>query len=112
MIGQSYGKVLGNYLDTLVDRIFKILPMKEENADTLNEYMQGLQLELIGCSSLFVNTGYDSVLLSLISILQYLIDNDCDVDTVRRQVFTAIDTCKKLKRKYFTEETEDSYGHF
>lgn len=104
MIGNNiHSEVLKNYLDTLVNNFFKILPIKENEEATLDEYMKSLQLELVGCNSLFKNTNYDSALLSLISILQYLIEHDCDVIVVRREVFKAISICKKLKRKYFEE---------
>lgn len=104
MIGNKiHNEVLKNYLDTLVNNFFKILPIKENEEPTLNDYMKSLQLELIGCNSLFENTSYDSSLLSLISILQYLIEHDCDVVIVKREVFKAISICKKLKRKYFEE---------
>ena len=98
-----YDKVLKNYFDTLVNNFFKILPIKENEEATLEEYMKSLQLELIGCNSILENTQYDSALLSLISILQYLIEHDCETATVRREVFKAISICKKLKRKYFEE---------
>lgn len=104
MIGNSiHNKVLKNYLDTLVNNFFKILPIKESEEDTLDEYMKSLQIELIGCNSLLENTNYDSALLSLISILQYLIEHDCSVQVVKREVFKAISICKRLKKKYFEE---------
>lgn len=101
-------KVLKNYFDTLINNFFKILPIKENEENTLIEYMKSLRSELIGCDSLLRGTRYDSAMLSLISILQYLIENDCDVATVKREVFKAISICKKLKTKYFEE---GDYGH-
>lgn len=103
MIEQIHEKVLKNYFDSLVNGFFKILPIKESEEDTLTEYMQSLQLELIGCNSLFADTNYDSALLSLIAILQYLIDNDCEMKVIRREVFKSIGICKMLKKKYFKE---------
>lgn len=104
MIGNKiHDEVLKNYFDTLVNYFFKILPIKENEEDTLIEYMKSLRAELIGCNSLLKDTRYDSAMLSLLSILQYLIDNDCDVATVKREVFKAISICKKLKKKYFEE---------
>ena len=96
-------KVLSNYIDSLVNSFFKILPIKENEEDTLCEYMKSLQLELIGCNKLFVATNFDSSLLSLIGVLQYLIDEPCDVSVVKREVFKAISICKRLKKKYFEE---------
>lgn len=97
-------KVLENYFDALVHKFFKILPIRESEEPSLNEYICSLQLELTGCKSLFVDTNYDDLLVSLISILQYLSEHDCEVYVVKREVFKAISICKKLKKKYCEEE--------
>lgn len=61
MIGNNiHSEVLKNYLDTLVNNFFKILPIKENEEATLDEYMKSLQLELVGCNSLFEN--YDNTI--------------------------------------------------
>lgn len=96
-------ELLINYLDTLVNQFFKILPIKESGEPSLNEFMRSLQIELIGCSALAEALSNDAMLLSLISILQYMIDNDCDTPVVKREVFKAISICKKLKKKYCNE---------
>lgn len=97
-------KVLKNYFDALVNSFFKILPIKETEEATLQDYIESLQIELIGCHSLYSSTNYSPLLLSLISILQYLIDNDCEVRIVKREVFKAISICKKLRNKCCEEE--------
>lgn len=93
--------VLNNYLRSLINLFFKILPLKESGERSLETYMRSLQAELLGCNSLVEAIHDDSMFLSLIAILQYLIDNpDCDVPFVRREVFCAISICNKLKEKY------------
>ena len=43
--------------------------------------------------------------VSLLAILQYLIDNpETSVHTVKREVFRAISICNKLRAKYFAEQ--------
>ena len=55
----------------------------------------------MGCQELLTAVKEDSQLLSLISILQYLIDNpECDFADMRREVFKAISICNKLQAKY------------
>ena len=94
-------KVLSNYLHTLINLFFKILPLKESGERSLETYMKSLQAELLGCNALVEAIHDDSMFLSLASILQYLIDNpDCDVVFVRREVFRAISICNKLREKY------------
>ena len=68
------------------------------------KYMESLQREMIGCHDLIIALNNDELYLSLLSILQYLIDNDCDTGIVKTEVFKAINICKKLQRKYDAEE--------
>ena len=83
---------LNNYLRNLVNRFFKILPIREQDDGSLSTYMRSLQMELL---------GNDASLITLLSILQYLIDNpDSSVTIVRREVFHAISICNKLKATY------------
>lgn len=99
-------KTLENYFKRLIDRFFKILPIKECNEQSLTEYMQSLQLELLGAKKLIEVLNNDPALLSLIATLQYLIDNpSCTNREVKREVFKAISICTKLKSKY-TDITE------
>lgn len=93
--------ILKNYFGSLIDRFFKILPLKESGECSLDVYMRSLQAELLGCGSLIESIRYDPMFLSLVAILQYFIDNpDCEVPFVKREVFRAISVCNKLKERY------------
>lgn len=97
--------VLTNYLCNLVNLFFKILPLRESGQSTLGTYMASLQAELSGCKSLVVALHEDSMYLSLLSILQHLIDNqDDDVSVFKREVFKAISICNKLRDRYTAEK--------
>ncbi len=94
-------KLLCNYFANLINRFFKILPMREQNEEFLGQYIRSLQLELLGCKELVCVIQYDATYLTLLSILQYLIDYpDCDVNEVKREVFHAISICEKISKKY------------
>lgn len=97
-------KVVQKYLKSLIGQYYKILPIKESGEPSLAKYMDSLQREMIGCQSLIEALNYDELFMSLISILQYLIDNDCETDVVKSEVFKAINICKKLQKKYGAEE--------
>lgn len=109
MINTSAGapitsELLRNYFKSLVNQFFKILPMRENGEDSLQTYMQSLQVELIGCQELLGNLKNDASYLTLLSILQYLIDNkDCTVREVKREVFKCISICNKLKAQCMEE---------
>lgn len=97
-------KLLKNYFKKLVNSFFKILPMKENQEDSLDKYLRSLQRELIGCQSLITAIQEDSLYLTLLAILQYIIDHpDCSTKEVRRDVFRAISICNQLEATYFEE---------
>lgn len=96
---------ISSYFSSLVNHFFKILPLREQEEETLKTYIESLQFELMGCKSAFPSVGDDASFITLISILQYLSDHqDCPVKAVRREVFRAISICNKLKNVY--EECE------
>ena len=97
-------EMLKKYLSGLVNQFFKILPIKESGEPSLNEFMRSLQRELLGNKGLMEALANDSMYLSLIAILQYLIDEEPETAVVRSDVFKAISICKKLSKKYCNEE--------
>lgn len=90
-----------SYFRNLVNRFYKILPMRENGEDSLDVYMLSLRAELLGCKSLIPELQENSLYLSLLSTLQYLIDTPtCTVKETKREVFGAISVCNKLKDIY------------
>lgn len=97
-------EMINKYFKSLVNSFFKILPLKENNEPTLTTYIESLQIELLGCKGVIAALNNDPLFLSLISILQYLMDfPECSVHEVKREVFKAISICNKLKATYSTE---------
>ena len=97
-------KFLHSYFKNLINCFFKVLPMKEKGEESLPTYMRSLQIELLGCGEFIKAIKNDSLYLTLLSILQYLIDTpDCSVYEVKREVFRAISVCNKLKSRYAEE---------
>lgn len=95
--------VVSQYMKSLVGQFYKILPIKESGEPSLPKYMDSLLRELVGCRSLIVALQYDDLYMSLLSILQYMVENECSTDVVRCEVFKAIRICKKLQKKYGEE---------
>lgn len=95
---------LKNYMRGLIDRFFKILPMWEEGAGSLPEYLESLKMELIGFNGLIRKLDHDQDFISLVAMLQYLIDNPDTPDRkVKREIFRAISICNKLSSRYCME---------
>ena len=91
--------------EDLIGQFFKILPLREHEAATLGQYMEGLLREMQGLEQLIVDWHEDGQYLTLLGILQYHIDHpDCDLSVVRSDVFKAINIIKRLQKKYATEQ--------
>ena len=89
-----------NWLASLVSRVYKILPIRENNEQTLGQYMKSLQREMLGTKALIQALDSDGRYMSVISIIQYMIDYPCDIAVTRSEVFKAIDILKKLIATY------------
>lgn len=90
--------LLEAYFDSLVNRFFKILPMREENEQSLATYLRSLQMELLGCKGFLPSLSVSADYLSLLAILQFFVDSpESELADVRREVFKAIRICNKLR---------------
>lgn len=92
-------RVIGRYLDSAVDKIFKILPLYEEKNETLDEYIESLILELRGFVSEYGNVGvtdYISVISTLEGIRSMTKDRG-NQPKIKREVFKCIEIIKKVR---------------
>jgi hypothetical protein len=85
-------------LEGYIDKIFKILPMREEKCPTLTIYIQGLIREFMGNSSLMEGLLYEKEFLSLVGTLENLISDDIKFEEFRSDVFKSISIVKKMKK--------------
>ncbi len=90
---------LVNYLNYLIGKIYKCLPMKENGETTLDSYLSSLLRELIGNKELIAELKGNALFISLIGKLEYLIDNELDIKTYRKDIFDCISIIEKLKKK-------------
>lgn len=97
-------RMVSNYMNALVNRFYKILPIKESGEDTLKRYLESLLREMMGLRDLIIFIQDDDRYLTLLAIIQYFIDHDTDVATVRTDVFRAISILKKIQSKYCANE--------
>lgn len=88
-----------SYLDSLVGRFYKIMPMKEDNDPTLNSYLKSFNRELCGSKSLILALDNNPYFIQLIGTVQYFIDNDINKETCATEVKKCISISKKLKKK-------------
>lgn len=89
---------LVNYLNYLIGKIYKCLPMKENGEITLDSYLSSLLRELIGNKELITELKGNALFISLIGKLEYLIDNELDIKTYRKDIFDCISIIEKIKK--------------
>ena len=94
-------KMKKSRVDELINQFYKILPMKENNSVTLSQYIGSLLRELLGMKELMLEWQDDGQYITLCGILQFFLDHpDVATETVRSDVFKAINIIKRLQKKY------------
>lgn len=95
-------KTFRNYSHSLIDRVYKILPLFEEKNEGLFSYIQSLILELHGLywtvDSIQGNGDYLILLATLESVSDYALFCDKkDHSVVKREVFKCLEVIRKIK---------------
>lgn len=95
--------IIFSYLETLKNRLFKIIPLFEENNEGIYKYIDSLLFELYGM--IYVVEGFEdnSMFLSLIATLESLLDEslvaEYNIPLIRREVFKCLSIIKKIQQK-------------
>lgn len=100
-------KICIKYINKLTNRIFKILPLFEEEDEGLEKYMHSLIFELEGLPNTIgeiKNSEFITLLATLHSLYEELIDdnfvkNQETHSLVKREVFKCVNIVKKLGRE-------------
>ena len=79
-----------SYMDKLISRVFKILPLKEEKSDTVEAYITSLLYELTGNKELIIYLNNDSRYEAVLSNLQKLLSQDENYRTIVFNTITLI----------------------
>jgi hypothetical protein len=83
------------YINRLISRVFKILPLKEEKCETLDEYVESLLRELSGNQEIILFLQENEEFLSLMGTLENLPSEE-DMKIYRSDVFKCIAIIRKL----------------
>lgn len=107
MIQVNYGVLpkesFCNYFNFLINKTYKILPMKEENSRTLKTYLEGFLRELIGNKELVEVLVNEPQFITVLNTIQFLISEEYTTDVCRREVFKCIRILESINKKYFKE---------
>lgn len=96
---------LDDYLDKLVGKIYKILPLLEENPTNAKKYLNSLIIELDGMTKYYFD---DSYIVSTLFSLQG-IKTITDYNVCRKTILDCLNNINSLKRK-FKKEGGNSNG--
>lgn len=98
-----YGEIpaenLSNYFEMLINKTFKILPMKESKTDTLKSYIDSFLTELIGNAALLEAMRKEPAFISLLATVSYLANCDYDVSVCKKEVFKCIHLLKDIRER-------------
>lgn len=87
------------YLDTLINSVFKILPLYEEENVGIETYVESLLFELYGLDKVIkIENSYEyiSLLSTLESIKKNITNLDSEKKVIKREVFKCISIIKNV----------------
>lgn len=85
------------YLTSLTPKIFKVLPMFEENDPGIAVYLERLVAELRGSTYTFSSLASSNQFISIINNLNYLLHYECTKEECKRLVFDSISLLEKIE---------------
>lgn len=90
---------LSVYLDSLINSVFKILPLYEEKNVGVQTYVDSLLFELYGLEeSVNIEDSYEyiSLLSTLESVKKEVVKSDSEKKVIKREVFKCISIIKTI----------------
>lgn len=107
MIDVKYGLLpkenFCRYFNFLINKTYKILPLKEENSDTLKSYLESYLRELIGNKDLVSVLVDEPRFITVLNTMQFLISEEYSDRVCKREVFKCIRILEEINEKYFKE---------
>lgn len=90
-----------SFMRDLIGKFYKILPLREKNEPTLDQYIDALMREIIGFKYISKRIASDGRYAALVSTLAFFLHEHPAVDVVKADVFKSISLIKKMNEKYF-----------
>lgn len=105
MIKVKYGLIpeesFCKYFEFLINKTYKILPLKEERSETLKSYLESYLRELIGNQKLISLLTNEPKFITVLNTMQYLISEDYSDKVCKKEVFKCIHILEEINKKYF-----------
>jgi len=87
------------YFDSLINSVFKILPLYEEDNIGIESYVESLLFELYGLDkSIDIKDSYEYIALlsNLESVREEVVKSDSEKKVIKREVFKCISIVKNI----------------
>jgi len=88
--------MVSKYLRSAVNKVFKILPLKEESNEGLSEYIDSLIIQLVGAMETYPELKVSQEYLSVVNSIYYFQKNVFSTKQCRREVFKSTATLSDL----------------
>ena len=86
---------IDTFLHSLVPKLFKCVPLKQENQLTLT-YLNSLMIEFNGATETFPMLKANSRFITIINTINYFRFNDIPFSILRKEIFKCISEVEKL----------------
>lgn len=85
-----------DYLNYMINCIFKILPLKEEDNKGLKEYLDSVLIQVLGSIETYPELSDNQKYVSIINTLYYLKNNDFTTKQCKRETFKCINILQEM----------------
>ena len=111
MIEVKYGLIpkesFYKYFQYLINKTYKILPLKEEESKTLKSYLDSFLRELIGNRDLIVALVDEPQFITVLNTLEFLATETYSVQICKKEVFKCIRILTEINGKYFGGDSHE-----
>lgn len=84
------------YVNSMISKVYRMLPMKEENVSTIDTYISSTLREFIGQKELIDKFKDDKNLFAILGVLEHLLQED-DISNFKSDIFKVINLIEKMK---------------
>ena len=89
--------MVDDFLDGLVGKVYKILPLSESDNSYLNDYLDSLLIQLNGAFATYPVLSKSDKYVSIVNTINFFSNNKISHKQCKREVFKCIDIIGKLK---------------
>lgn len=94
--GQLPDELLQAYINGMISKVYKMLPMKQEGIETLSKYIESTLREFIGQKELVDELKSNGEFQSILGVMESLLKQD-DFRIFRSDIFKIINLIERLK---------------